>query len=153
MKPDRWQKIDEIFSAALQHKPEERKVFIDEACGGDEELRQEIESLLAQENDADHFIEEPAMDVIAKDVAHEQKEALIGRNIGPYKIISLLGAGGMGEVYRAWDSQLKRHTAVKVLASHFTDDRERMARFQREAHVLASLNHPNIASVYGLQQS
>ena len=146
MKPERWQKIDEIFHAALQYKPEERKAFIEEACRGDEELRREIESLLAEERGADQFIEEPAMDVMAKDLADEQRDALIGKNIGPYKILSLLGAGGMGEVYRAEDSHLKRHVAVKVLASRFADDRERMARFQREAHLLASLNHPEHCS-------
>ena len=153
MKPDRWQKVDEIFHAALQYKPDERKAFIEEACQGDEELRREIDSLLAEERGADQFIEQPAMEVVAKDLADEQREALIGKNIGPYKILSLLGAGGMGEVYRAEDSHLKRQVAVKVLASRFADDRERMARFQREAHLLASLNHPNIAAIYGLEES
>ena len=153
MKPDRWQKVDEIFHAALQHKPDERKAFIEEACQGDEELRREIDSLLAEERGADQFIEQPAMEVVAKDLADDQREALIGKNIGPYKILSLLGAGGMGEVYRAEDSHLKRQVAVKVLASRFADDRERMARFQREAHLLASLNHPNIAAIHGLEES
>ena len=153
MKPERWQRIDEIFGVALQHKPDERKAFLDEACRGDEELRQEVESLLAAERAAVKFIEEPAMDIIGKDLADEQRRVLIGRTLGPYKILSLLGAGGMGEVYRAEDSQLKRQVAVKVLASRFAADRERMARFQREAHLLASLNHPNVAAIYGLQES
>jgi len=153
MKPERWQKVDEIFHAALRCQPEERKAFIDKACQGDEELRRELESLLAQESAANAFIEEPAMDIMAKELADDQREAFIGRNIGQYKIISLLGAGGMGEVYRAEDRDLKRQVAVKVLASCFADDRERMARFEREAHLLASLNHPNIAAIYGLQES
>jgi serine/threonine protein kinase len=119
MKPDRWQKIDGIFHAALQYKPEERQAFVEEACRGDEGLRGELESLLAEERGADQFIEEPAMDVMARDLADEQMEALIGKNIGPYKILSVLGAGGMGEVYRAEDSHLKRHVAVKVQASPF----------------------------------
>jgi eukaryotic-like serine/threonine-protein kinase len=153
MKRDRWQKIDEIFHAALQYKPDERKTFIEEACHGDEELRRELESLLAEEKGADQFIEEPAMDVMAKDLSDEQREALTGKNIGPYRILSLLGTGGMGEVYRAEDCDLKRHVAVKVLPDRFADDRERMKRFQREAHLLASLNHPNIAAIYGLQES
>jgi eukaryotic-like serine/threonine-protein kinase len=153
MKPERWQKIDEIFHAALQCKPEERKAFIDEACRDDEDLRRELESLLAEESGADNFIEEPAMEVVAMDLADDRREALIAKNIGPYKIISRLGAGGMGEVYRAEDSHLKRHVAVKVLGSRFANDRALMARFEREAYLLASLNHPNIAAIYGLEES
>ena len=108
---------------------------------------------MAEEREADQFIEEPAMEVVAKDLADEQRASLIGKNIGPYNILSLLGAGGMGEVYRAEDTHLERQVAVKVLASRFVADQERMARFQREAHLLASLNHPNIAAIYGLEES
>ena len=75
MKPERWQKIDEIFHAALQYKPDERQAFIEKACRGDEELRRELESLLAEERGADQFIEEPAMEAVAKDLADEQKDA------------------------------------------------------------------------------
>ena len=105
MRPDRWQKVDEIIQAALQHRSDDRNAFIDEACHGEEELRREVESLVAQQSEANQFMEEPAMAVMAKDLADDQgKAALLGRNIGPYKIISLLGSGGMGDVFRA-----KRH--------------------------------------------
>ncbi len=153
MKPERWQRIDEIFHAALQHKPDERKAFIERACRGDEELRRELESLLVEEQGRTSSLKNPQWTSWQRTWPMSRRMSLIGERIGPYKILSLLGAGGMGEVYRAEDSHLKRHVAVKVLASRFADDRERMARFQREAHLLASLNHPNIAAIYGLQES
>src|SRR5262245_51932498 len=93
----------------------------------------------------------PAMDVMAKDFAHEQKETLVGRSVGPYKIISALGAGGMGEVYRARDTRLRRDVAIKILAQSFTSDPDRLARFEHEARMLAALNHPNIGAIYGLE--
>ena len=76
-----------------------------------------------------------------------------GTRVGPYEVTALIGQGGMGEVYRARDTKLGRDVALKVLPDLFADDPERLARFQREARVLASLNHPNIASIYGLEES
>ena len=96
MKPERWQKIDEIFHAALQYKPDERKAFIENACQGDEELRRELESLLAEERGADQFIEEPAMEAVAKDLADEQKEVLIGKNNRPLQDPFPAGGGRNG---------------------------------------------------------
>ena len=137
MKPDRWQKVDEILQAALQHSSDDRKAFIDEACRGNEELRQEVESLLAQQSEADQFMEEPAMAVMARDLADEQRDGLIGRNLGPYKIVSLLGAGGMGKVYRAQDTRLRRDVAMKILPTVFVSDGNRRARFERLLFVRA----------------
>ena len=116
----------------------------------DPALRQEVESLLARENAAD-FLEAPALDVAAH-FAADRSQSLIGQRIGSYEILSLIGAGGMGEVYRARDTKLKRDVALKVLPEAFANDPERMARFQREAEVLASLNHPNIAQIYGIEE-
>jgi serine/threonine protein kinase len=116
----------------------------------DPELRQEVESLLAQEKGAG-FFESPALEVAAQRFAAEPGQPLIGRRIGSYQILSLLGAGGMGEVYRAKDAKLKRDVALKVLPDAFASDPARMARFQREAEVLAALNHPNIAPIYGVE--
>ena len=78
---------------------------------------------------------------------------MIGTRLGPYEITAKLGEGGMGEVYRATDSRLKREVAIKVLPAAFTEDKERLARFEREAQLLAQLHHPNIASIYGLEES
>src|SRR5262245_12020844 len=134
MKPERWQKVDQIFQATLQHR-DEQKAFLDESCRGDEELRREVESLLAQQSDANEFMEEPAMAVVAKDLADQGKTALLGRNIGPYKITSLLGSGGMGDVFRAKDTNLRRDVAIKILPSEFRTDPDRVGRFTREARL------------------
>ena len=109
-----------------------------------------MESLLAQENGAG-FLEAPALEVAGQQLAADRDQDLIGRRIGSYQILSLLGEGGMGAVYRAHDTKLKRDVAVKILPEAFTHDPGRMARFQREAEVLASLNHPNIAQIYGVE--
>jgi Tol biopolymer transport system component len=140
MNPDRWQQIEELYHAAL-----EDRAVLDQA---DPELRREVESLLAQEKGAG-FLESPALEVAAQQLAGRD---LVGRRIGSYQILSQLGAGGMGEVYRAKDTKLKREVALKVLPEAFAGDPERMARFQREAEVLASLNHPNIAHIYAIEE-
>src|SRR5713226_6631584 len=136
---DRWQQVEELYHAAR-----EDRAVLDKAAP---ELRREVESLLAQEKGAG-FLEAPALEVAAQQLAGQD---LIGRRIGSYQILSQLGAGGMGEVYRAKDTKLKREVALKVLPEAFAGDPERMARFQREAEVLASLNHPNIAQIYGIE--
>ena len=115
-----------------------------------------MESLLAYEGKAENFMEVPALGVVAKQLAERQALRMVlrsGTKLGPYEILAPLGAGGMGEVYRARDSKLNRDVALKILPAMFTDDAERMARFRREAQVLASLNHPNIGSIYGLEES
>ncbi|HTS46994.1 MAG TPA: serine/threonine-protein kinase, partial [Bryobacteraceae bacterium] len=111
-----------------------------------------MESLLAQEDGAS-VLEKPALEVAAKDLDGDNGSSLLGRQIGGYQIISLLGAGGMGEVYEARDSKLGRKVALKILPATFANDAERLARFQREARMLAALNHPHIATIYGLEQS
>src|SRR6266446_3889032 len=140
---DRWQQIEELYHAAR-----EDSAVLDRA---DPDLRQEVESLLAQEKGAG-FLESPALEVAGQQFAADRGQGLIGRRIGSYQILSLLGAGGMGEVYRAKDTRLKREVALKVLPKAFAGNADRMARFQREAEVLASLNHPNIAHIYGVEE-
>ncbi len=142
MTNDRWQQLEELYNAAWKDR-----TVLDKA---DPELRREVESLLAQEKGAG-FLESPALEVAAQQVAAEPGQDLILRRIGIYQILSLLGSGGMGEVYRAKDTKLKREVALKVLPDAFANDPERMARFQREAEVLAALNHPNIAQIYGVE--
>src|SRR5712664_4001853 len=154
MTPERWQKIEQMYHAALEREESQRSAYLREVCVGDEQLLQEVESLLAQENRAEEFLERPAMEVAARMSAENQSQiTLLGRQLGCYKIVSLLGAGGMGEVYQAHDTKLGRDVAIKVLPAAFVHDAERLARFQREARMLASLNHPNIATIFGLEQS
>src|SRR5262249_60142721 len=105
------------------------------------------------ESGAEPLIEISAMQMAARRLAQENLRALEGQQIGSYKILSLIGAGGMGEVYRAHDTKLSRDVAIKVLPNAFSNDVERLQRFTREAKLLASLNHPNIAAIYGIEES
>jgi eukaryotic-like serine/threonine-protein kinase len=154
MTPEHWEQVALLHRAALQHEEGQRAAFLHDACAGDEDLRGEVESLLAYEAKAENFIEVPALEVVAKQLADRQALNMVqrsGTKLGPYEIRSPLGAGGMGEVYRASDSKLNRDVALKILPAIFTNDAERMARFRREAQVLASLNHPHIGTIYGLE--
>src|ERR1700732_3462458 len=145
MNQEFWRKVEELFHAALERAPEARQAFLDGACNGDSGLRRHVELLLAKEEQAGSFLERPALD--------RTTVPLLGRQVGPYRIVSPLGAGGMGEVYRAHDSKLGRDVAIKTLPAEFARDPERLARFRREARTLASLNHPNIAAIYGVEES
>ncbi len=153
MDPERWKQIEHIYHRALECEQSQRSAFLQETCGGDSALRQEVESLLAHEQEAEDFIESPALEVAAKGLAKDQVDSLVGQQLISYKILSLLGAGGMGEVYRARDMKLEREVAIKVLPALLSHDPERLARFEREAKLLASLNHPNIAAIHGLEES
>jgi hypothetical protein len=150
---ERWQEIERLYHEALEREESQRAAFLRAACAEDDVLRQEVESLLAQESKA-QFLETPALEAAAKALAEKQSQcSLIGRQLGSYKIVSLMGAGGMGEVYQAHDGKLRRDVAIKVLPADLVDDPERLARFQREARLLAAVNHPNIATIHGLEQS
>src|SRR4029077_15181005 len=117
--------------------------FLKKACAGDEALRQEVESLL-------RFIEEPALEVAEKAMAHEKHESLLGQQLGSYQILSLLGTGGMGVVYKARDTRLKRSVAIKVLPTDQVSDPERKRRFIQEARAASALNHPNIITIHDI---
>jgi len=150
--PDRWPRVKEIFDAALARAPQERAPFIREACPDDAVLREEVESLLAAHADAQGFAENPAIAALASAVPHDGKAALVpGIEFGPYRIIGPLDSGAMGEIYRARDSRLARDVAVKVLPAAFSADPERIARLEREARLLAALNHPHIATIHSLE--
>lgn len=146
MSPERWQLIEKIYHLALEREPNRRVSFLAEACADDEELRREVESLLASHDQAASFIEHPPADIAAGMVA--EKQSIIGRTLGHYRISSLLGAGGMGEVYRARDLRLDRDVAVKILPQHLAHDSEALRRFEREAKAVAALSHPNILSIF-----
>jgi len=145
-------RIDEICLAALEHGPSERADFVRTACGGDAALLREVEGLLAHAHTAEGFLGASIGAVAADVMSVHSGHSLVGRSFGSYQILGAIGAGGMGEVYRARDAKLGRDVAIKVLPAAFTADRDRLARFEREARVLASLNHPNIAAIYGLEQ-
>jgi serine/threonine protein kinase/Tol biopolymer transport system component len=136
----RWQRIEEIFHRAVELAPEARLAYLSKACGADQSLRQEVEALLAHESEDGSTFLGPPEERAPQSIAH-------------YRITEKLGEGGMGVVYRAIDTKLGRNVAIKVLPAVFADDADRMTRFQREAEVLASLNHPNIAAIYGVAES
>jgi serine/threonine protein kinase len=145
---DRWNEVEPILDAALAREPPERAAFVAQACAGDDALRREVESLLAQEAVANGLLSTPGF---VLEVESLEAQAIVGRTIGPYTIQALIGAGGMGEVYRAHDMQLDRDVAIKILPAAFTTDSDRLARFAKEAKTLAALNHPQIAAIYGIQ--
>jgi eukaryotic-like serine/threonine-protein kinase len=150
---ERWKRVEILYHAALQRPRGERAAFLGEACAGDEPLRLEVQSLLAQPASDAGFLGTPALAVAARGVGPQSSGALLaaGHALGPYTILGLLGAGGMGEVYRARDSHLGREVAIKMLPAAFLGDPDRLARFERESRVLASLNHPNIAAIYAVE--
>jgi eukaryotic-like serine/threonine-protein kinase len=151
--PDRWQRVEAVYHAARERGVEERAAFLDVACEEDAALRREVESLLAQSASTLGFLSEPAIAAAAPLITNPAAAMLIGRRIGAYHVQALLGAGGMGEVYRARDTKLGREVAVKFLPRVFTSDSDRLARFEREARMLAALNHPNIGAVYGVEEA
>ena len=153
MKSDRWQQIEQLYYAALECEAGQRAAFLDEACGGDEELRREVESLLASHEQAGEFLASPALEVAAKLIAEDQFASAVGRSIGHYQILSLLGVGGMGEVYLAQDTRLDRQIALKLLPVHFTQDADRMRRFVQEAKAASAFSHPNVAHIYEIGEA
>ena len=152
MKPERWKQIEKLYDAALQLEASRRAAFLDQACAGDEELRREVTSLLASDAQAGSFLVAPAAEVVVKVMAAEKVPSPIGRRIGRYQARSLLGAGGMGEIYLAQDTQLERKVAIKLLPVEFTADAGRVRRFAQEARAVSALNHPNIITIFEIGQ-
>lgn len=153
MKAERWPAVERLYHDALERAAEERGAFLREACGGDEELRREVESLLALEDKAKDFIENPALEVAGELMADGQPGLVAGQALNHYTIIELLGAGGMGEVYLAEDTRLKRRVALKVLPAELTANRDRLRRFEQEAQAASALNHPNIVTIHEIGQT
>ena len=164
MNSDRWKQVDSLLQAALERPPSERDAFLRHASAGDEALEREVRSLLESQRQADSFLESPAIEVAARAVARRQSASspenaressgslAPGAKLGPYEIVAPLGAGGMGEVYRARDTRLERSVAIKILPPAFSADVERLHRFEREARLASGLNHPNIVTIYELGQ-
>lgn len=146
--------MERLYHAALERSAEERAAFLSSACAGDEEILREVESLLAYEAEAEHFIESPALEAAARLMARERAAAFTpGQRVGQYEVVSTLGAGGMGEVYLARDTRLERLVAIKVLPADFARDPESIRRFLAEAKTASSLNHPNILTIHEIDQN
>src|SRR6516164_2973162 len=148
MKTGRWKKAFDLFQTAVERAPEERAAFLDESCHGDEDMRREVESLLTSHERAQNFIEIPAFKAAPEFVPNDTADALVGKLIGHYRIESLIGVGGMGEVYLARDERLGRKAALKLLPDSLTIDETELSRFKNEARTASALNHPNILTVY-----
>jgi serine/threonine protein kinase/Tol biopolymer transport system component len=148
MQPERWQQIDQLFHSALELEPNRRAAFLAQECADDESLRIEVESLLASHEQAHDFIETPASDLAAAILAKGQIGLVAGQAVGSYKIVSVLGVGGMGEVYLAKDTRLGRQVALKLLPPQFTINADRLRRFEQEARAVSALNHPNIVTIH-----
>jgi serine/threonine protein kinase len=141
--PDNWQRVKQVLAGALELEPADRLTYLDHACT-EQSLRNEVETLLAACGKGEsEFLEQSPVGSGALDS---------GTILGSYEILAPLGSGGMGDVYRARDTRLNREIAVKVLSPTFADDPGLLMRFRREAHVLASLNHPNIVTIYDIGQ-
>ena len=149
MKAERWQQVEKLYHAALERSAEERAPFLAQACASDEGLRRDVESLLAYEDQAEKFIESPALEVAAKMMAEEHGTTVAeGQTINHYKVTSPLGVGGMGEVYLAEDTRLGRRVALKFLPAVFTQDKRHLRRFEQEARAVAALSHPNVCVIH-----
>ncbi|HEY7545190.1 MAG TPA: serine/threonine-protein kinase, partial [Blastocatellia bacterium] len=153
MNPERWKQVESLDGAALERDVAQRAQFIEQACAGDDELRREVERLLSAHGHASQFLGSPALEVAARSVARDQEPPLVGSSFGHYRILSLLGAGGMGEVYLAEDTHLRRRVAIKIVPSEYTRNRDRLLRFQQEARAAGMLNHPNIIFVFEIGQT
>ena len=156
MNEDRWRKIEELYHAARLLKESARSSFLAAATEGDDELRREVESLLASGASSPGILDEPVQTAVAP-ARVSDAASLSGRRIGTYSVHERIGAGGMGEVYRAHDSKLHRDVALKVLSADLIGQSDRqqdhLRRFRHEALALAALNHPNIAAIYGLEEA
>ncbi len=152
MDPNRWKQIDSLVDAALDVPEGERHAFIKQSAHGDADLERAVLELLAAQGQSNEFLQHSAMRIVAHAIAVDQPEvkapSLIGQKIGTYRIEKLLGAGGMGQVYLAFDEKLRRNVALKILPTEYGKNDERVRRFELEARAISKINHPNIVTIY-----
>jgi len=152
MTPERWKQVEQLFHDAQAMPPAERAAFV-RTASSDDDIRREVESLLS-EGDAESGLLGYSLTRATLGLTSVGATAgLAGKTLGSYQVQSLLGLGGMGEVYRARDAKLERDVAIKILPPAFMNDPDRLARFAREARMLASINHPGICSIYGIDDA
>src|SRR6266850_2835312 len=148
MEPELWQRITDLFDEAMTRGAKERTAFLEEACEGDRDLRQQAERLVKSHEKSGDFLESSAFVVAPELLTDDRGGASVGELIGHYRIESLIGIGGMGEVYLARDERLGRKAALKLLTDSLTTDERQLSRFKNEARSASALNHPNILTVY-----
>jgi serine/threonine protein kinase len=149
MNPEGWQKLDQLFHAALDLEPAARDLFVTESTSGDDALRKELKSLLLHYEQSHSLLDSPAYVLAAESILDgDSSESLIGQTLGQYEVLRVLGKGGMGVVYLAYDHELHRNVALKFLQDDLLSDPQRVQRFKQEARAASALNHPNILTIH-----
>jgi serine/threonine protein kinase len=153
MQPERWRQIEDLFIAALERDADQCTVFLDHACADDEQLRDEVTSLLAAHVRAGSFLGQPALAPIATTEMTNHARSLLGSSLSHYHVISALGEGSVGQVYLARDLRLGRKVALKFLRQEFTRDKKLVQRFMREAQAASMISHPNIVTIFEIEEN
>jgi serine/threonine protein kinase len=153
MQPERWRQIEDLFIAALDGDADQRAIFLGHACAGDEQLRDEVTSLLAAHEQAGSFLGQPALAPGAMTNITDAARSLLGRSVSHYQVMSALGEGSVGQVYLALDLRLGRKVALKFLRHEFTRDPKLVQRFMREAQAASGISHPNIVTIFEIEEN
>src|SRR5262249_49374385 len=152
MTPERWQQIDTLLQTVVDCPLSAREALLDKVCSNDETLRLEVQSLIDFQEQAETFLERPALEEAADLIREDRAKAMTGQLFGSYRIEEELGFGGMGEVYLAEDTKLDRKVAIKFLPTYLEENELAKKRFLREAKAAAQLDHPNICAVYEVKE-